>query len=155
MDWWVWWFIKLWASIIQEFYQPWTIPIIEFLVLLMCPQSEMIILTSKDHSLLAEPSTEVYPVYPKFCWHNMFFIGCGSIPTSLEVLEIWTQMIHHDPPVFFFGRCSPGYQLANIQKAIENGHRNSWFILIYPLNIVIFDSWFPIVMVITHSYVSD
>ena len=95
------------------------------------------------------------PGLPKFCWHNMFFIGCGSIPTSLEVLEIWTQMIHHDPPVFFFGRCSPGYQLANIQKAIENGHRNSWFILIYPLNIVIFDSWFPIVMVITHSYVSD
>ena len=33
------------------------------------------------------------------------------------------------------------YPLVNIQKAIENGHRNSGFTMIYPLKIVIFHSY--------------
>ena len=34
-----------------------------------------------------------------------------------------------------------GYPLVNIQKAIENGHRNSGFTMIYPSKMVIFHSY--------------
>ena len=64
----------------------------------------------------------------------------GRVSTAFQSLDPqWVDCcLHNLCPGCCSTTASAGYPLVNIQKTIENGHRNSGCSMMFPLNMVIF-----------------